>query len=177
VVEFALERALKGLEPGVVDPETQFALLWRWTYGNNAVEVGAAMLLDKATGVELGELERAGMLARTDGSKKMLFLGPEQRPDLLDTGLQRAMAGIAPLVDVAYTAALLWKENRREELAELLATQGDAARRVAQALAELQPSDTSERKLLLGVLGSWSTHQSSTRAANPGRLKQGTLDI
>jgi len=177
VVEFALERALKGLEPGVVDPETQFALLWRWTYGNNAVEVGAAMLLDKATGVELGELERAGMLARTDGSKKMTLLGPEQRTGLLDAGLRRVTSGNAPLVDVAYAAALLWRDNRRDELSELLSSQGDAARRVAQALAELQSSDTAERKLLLGVLGSWSTHRDVLTASTPNRPEQGTLGI
>jgi adenine-specific DNA methylase len=173
VVEFSLERALKGLDPGAVDPETQFALLWRWTYGNNAVETGAALLLDKATGVELAELERRGMIARHNGSKKMVLRGPEQRPDLLDAALPRVMAGRAPLVDIVYAAALLWRDNRREELARLLERQGEPARRVAQALAELQPQDSAERRLLLGMLGSWDTHNRRGNSGEATQLKLG----
>ncbi|HPL30225.1 MAG TPA: DNA methylase, partial [Anaerolineae bacterium] len=174
VVEFSLERALRGLDPGEVDPETQFALLWRWTYGNNAVETGAALLLDKATGVELGELERRGMIGRHNGSKKMLLRGPEQRPELLGTALPRIIAGQAPLVDIVYAAALLWRDNRREELAELLEGQGEPARRVALALAELQPQESAERRLLLGMLGIWGSHN---RKGKPGEATQLTLDF
>lgn len=174
VVELSLERALKGLDPGVVDPETQFALLWRWTYGNNAVETGAALLLDKATGVELAELERRGMIGRHNGSKKMLLLGPDERPELFGSALPRLIAGQGPLVDGVYAAALLWRDNRREELAELLEGQGEAARRVAVALAELQPLDSAERRLLLGMLGSWNT---LNRRGQPGEATQLALDM
>jgi putative DNA methylase len=173
VVAFSLERALHGLDASEVDPETQFALLWRWTYGNKPVETGAALLLDKAAGVELGELERRGLIARANGSKKMVLLGPEQRTELLEQGLPRAMAGQAPLVDVVYSAALLWRENRREELAALLELQGEATRRVAQALAELQSQESAERRLLMGMLGSWDNRPDTA----PTQGKQLALDM
>jgi adenine-specific DNA methylase len=60
VVDFSLQQALQGVEIGEVDRETQFALLWRWTYGHKKVETGAALLLDKATGVELGAWTTTG---------------------------------------------------------------------------------------------------------------------
>ncbi len=173
VVEFSLEQALRGLDPSAVDPETQFALLWRWTYGNKAVDTGAAMLLDKATGVELAELARRGMITRANGSKKMVMPGPERRLDLLGASLQRVMSGRVPLVEVVYCAALLWRDNRREELAELLDGQGEAARRVAQALAELQPTESSERRLLMGMLGSWDIHNHRARASGVTQLDLG----
>ncbi|MCB0035676.1 MAG: hypothetical protein KDE51_16705, partial [Anaerolineales bacterium] len=52
-------------------------------------------------------------------------------------------------------AAILWRDNQREQLNELLANQGDSMRRVAQALAEIQKNGHSERRLTLGFLGAW----------------------
>jgi adenine-specific DNA methylase len=154
-VDFSLERALAGADVGEVDRETQFALLWRWTYGRAQVETGAARLLDKATGVELSELEKRGILARVENGEKMVLLGPAERKDLMEGTLRRAMAGQAPIVDVIHCACILWRDDRREELDALLATQGDTTRRVAQALADLQAHSNGERRLILGFLGAW----------------------
>lgn len=166
VVEHALEEALKGVDAGDVDRETQFALLWRWTYKHKQVETGAAQLLDKATGVELRELERAGLLARPD-PQRMLLLGPDERPDLLEGVLRRVQMGRGSLLDALHCACMLWKENRRDELMELLANLNGAARQVAQALAELNDEGTEERKLLLGLLGAWKGLPAGKRAAAP----------
>lgn len=155
VVDYSLEQALHGAEVGQVDPETQFALLWRWMFKTHAVESGAARLLDKATGVELAELVKSGLLVRSDKSQKMALLGPHERPELMERTLRRAQAGHAPMIDVIHCACVLWRDGRRDELGELLGTSGDVARQVAQALAGLLPESGEERKLLLGVLGSW----------------------
>ena len=165
VVEYSLEQALKGVDAGAVDRETQFALLWRWTYGRQPVETGAARLLDKATGVELGELEREGLIARSDGAKKMLLLGPQERAGDLERLQRRAKSDHAPLIDAVHAAALLWRDNRREELGELLAGKDDSMRQVAQALAGLLPEDSEERRLYLGLLGAWN--HATSRAAKP----------
>ncbi len=146
-------------------------------YGNNAVEVGAAMLLDKATGVELGELERAGMLARTDARKRYSFWDR--------SSVQTCSTPVSSAPWRASRAWWTWPTRRRCSGKRTVAKSSPSCfqRRatprdvLAQALAELQPSDASERKLLLGALGSWSTHQSSTTKGRPGKLKQGTLDI
>ncbi len=178
VVDHSLSEALKGVDVGEVDRETQFTLLWRWTYGNQQVETGAALLLDKATGVELADLERHGLLTRANGAKKMVLLGPHQRPDLLDDTFRRVRAGRAPLIDAIHCAALLWRENRREELAELLEVQTEATRKVAQALAELQPQSSTERRLILGFLGNWNHMRGvASRVAESELAEQLSLDI
>lgn len=164
VVEHALEEALKGVDAGDVDRETQFALLWRWTYKHKEVETGAAQLLDKATGVELRELERSGLLARPD-PQRMVLLGPDERPDLLEGVLRRVQMERGSLIDALHCACMLWKENRRDELMELLVAQNGAARQVAQALAELNDEGTEERKLLMGLLGAWKGLPVTKRAA------------
>lgn len=155
VVDYSLEQALRGINLGEVDRETQFALLWRWTYGHQRVETGAALLLDKATGVELAELEKRGLLGRVDKNKRMVLFGPEERPDVVEQTLNRLRGGDVPLIDAIHCAAILWRDNQREQLNELLASQGDSMRRVAQALAEIQKNGHSERRLTLGFLGAW----------------------
>lgn len=155
VVDYSLQQALKGVNVGEVDRETQFALLWRWTYGHQKVETGAALLLDKATGVELSELERRGLLGRVDNNRRMVLYGPEERPSVVEQTLNRLRSGDVPLIDVIHCAGILWRDNRREQLNDLLASQGEALRKVAQALAEIQKNGHSERRLTLGFLGAW----------------------
>ena len=157
VVDFSLQQALHGVEIGEVDRETQFALLWRWTYGHKKVETGAALLLDKATGVELGALEKRGLLGRVDNNRRMVLFGPEERPDVVEQTLNRLRVGVgrAPLIDAIHAAGLLWRDNRREELHHILAHYGEPLRKVAQALAEIQKNGHSERRLTLGFLGAW----------------------
>jgi len=155
VVDFSLQQALQGVEIGEIDRETQFALLWRWTYGHKKVETGAALLLDKATGVELSALEKRGLLGREDNNRRMVLFGPEERPDVVEQTLNRLRSGKVPLIDAIHAAGILWRDNRREELYQLLAGQGEPLRKVAQALAEIQKNGHSERRLTLGFLGAW----------------------
>jgi len=155
VVDFSLQQVLHGVEIGEVDRETQFALLWRWTYGHKKVETGAALLLDKATGVELSALERRGLLGREDNNCRMVLFGPEDRPEVVEQTLTRLRTGSVPLIDAIHAAGLLWRDNRREELHQLLASQGEPLRKVAQALVEIQKNGHSERRLTLGFLGAW----------------------
>jgi len=175
VVDYSLRVALKGVEVGAVDAVTQFALLWRWTYRNAAVESGAALLLDKATGVELAELQRRGLLAKANGSKKFVLLGPRQRADQVETLVRRALAGGSAMVDTIHAAALLWEAGRRDELADLLERQPDTARQVAQALAELQADGAEERRLLNGLLGAWPKHGAGKTRDEDDEAIQGTL--
>jgi len=155
VVDYSLQAALKGVNVGQVDHETQFALLWRWTYGHQKVETGAALLLDKATGVELSELQKRGLLGRADNNRRMVLYGPEERPAIVEQTLNRLRTADVPLIDVIHCAGILWRDNQREQLNELLAGQGESLRKVAQALAEIQKNGHSERRLTLGFLGAW----------------------
>lgn len=178
VVDYSLQQALKGVNVGEVDRETQFALLWRWTYGHQKVETGAALLLDKATGVELSELERRGLLGRVDNNRRMVLYGPEERPSVVEQTLNRMRSGDVPLIDVIHCAGILWRDNRREQLNDLLASQGEALRKVAQALAEIQKNGHSERRLTLGFLGAWPAGlRLREKPPEAGTAVQLTLDL
>ncbi len=167
VVDYSLQQALRGVDLGEVDRETQFALLWRWTYGHKEVETGAARLLDKATGVELHELEKRGLLGRVDENKRMVLFGPMERPGVVEQTLTRLRAGNVPLIDIIHTADLLWNDNRRDELNELLAGQDESLRKVAQALAEIQKNGHPERRMTLGFLNAWTAgRQAKEKPAN-----------
>jgi putative DNA methylase len=168
VVDFALQQALKDVDVGEVDRETQFALLWRWTYDHQIVETGAALLLDKATGVELSELEKRGLLGRIDNSRRMVLFGPEERPNIVEQTLSRLRAGDVSLIDAIHCAGILWRDKRRDQLSELLASQGETMRKVAQALAEIQKNGHTERRLTLGFLNAWPVGLESKNKPSDG---------
>ena len=66
----------------------------------------------------------------------------------------------------------------QEQLSELLAGQGEALRRVAQALAEIQKNGHSERRLTLGFLGAWPVGlQSKKELSDEQKAVQLALDL
>ena len=58
-----------------------------------------------------------------------------------------------PLIDVIHTACLLWRADRQEDLAALVASRGGELWPVAQAVVELLSRDNPERKALESILG------------------------
>ena len=154
--EFAVQRILENGNLGAVDPETQFYLLWRWSYGQKSLEFDEARKLAQARGVDLELLARKG-LARTQRGITRL-LSPQERerwPERLQT-----------MIDALQLAAILWKRGEEKELDELLAnTYGhlEAFWQVAQAVAETLPEGNEERRLLHGLLG----HRKTLRLEGP----------
>jgi len=84
--------------------------------------------------------------------------------------------GRGSLLDALHCACMLWKENRRDELMELLTALNGAARQVAQALAELNDEGTEERKLLMGLLGAWKSLPATKKRVAPPK-PQPTEDL
>lgn len=160
--EFAVRQILKNGHLGTVDQETQFYLLWRWSYGRDKLPFDEARKLAQARGVDLEELERRGLLKK----KKELvqLLAPQERgkwPERFTT-----------MIDVLQRACILWRRGEEEELDVLLAqTYGamEAFWQVAQAIAETLPPEDEERRLLHGLLG----HRKDARFAGPDLFSGG----
>lgn len=152
VVDYALAQVLhNGL--GTVDNETRFYVLWRWAYGSLPMEAGEVITFVKPLGVELDELVRDGIVSKR-GSKLTLKAATDRGNDE-DLGLPRA--GVpAPIVDSIHRCLNLWRLNRRQELADYLATLGEARvellKRCAQALSEVLREDDPERRDLHAML-------------------------
>ncbi len=131
---------------GAVDSESQFYLLWRWSYGRNKLPFDEARKLAQARGVDLDALSRRGLAEIKKGEVKLLGPGERQRwPERFST-----------MIDVLQRACSLWKRGEEKELAELLkSTYGhiEAFWQLAQAISETLPDGDEEKRLLHGLLG------------------------
>jgi putative DNA methylase len=154
--EFAVRQILENGHLGAVDPETQFYLLWRWSYGQQNLEFDEARKLAQARGVDLELLSRKGLVRIQRGITRLL--PPEDR--------ERWPERPQTMIDALQLAAVLWKHGQEKELDELLEnTYGhlEAFWQVAQAIAETLPEGNEERRLLHGLLG----HRKAVRREGP----------
>lgn len=160
--EFAVRQILQNGHLAQVDQETQFYLLWRWSYGRNKLEFDEARKLAQARGVEPELLGKRGLAKIEKGVFQLL--SPLERtrwPDPPTT-----------MIDVLQRACVLWKGGKDKELEELLfGTYGpvEAFWQVAQAIAETLPEGDEERRLLHGLLGRKGTF----RAEGPDLFSAG----
>jgi putative DNA methylase len=154
--EFAVRQILENGHLGAVDPETQFYLLWRWSYGQQNLEFDEARKLAQARGVDLELLSRKGLVRIQRGITRLF--PPQER--------ERWPERPQIMIDALQLAAVLWKRGQEKELDELLEnTYGhlEAFWQVAQAIAETLPEGNEERRLLHGLLG----HRKAVRREGP----------
>jgi adenine-specific DNA methylase len=154
--EFAVRQILENGHLGAVDPETQFYLLWRWSYGQQNLEFDEARKLAQARGVDLELLSRKGLVRIQRGITRLL--PPQDR--------ERWPERPQIMIDALQLAAVLWKRGQEKELDELLEnTYGhlEAFWQMAQAIAETLPEGNEERRLLHGLLG----HRKAVRGEGP----------
>jgi adenine-specific DNA methylase len=156
VSEYALSKILKNPELGGIDEETRFYLLWRWTYNSQKVHFDEARKLAQAIGVEITEQwgngfikkekEFISVLDAKGRGKKFLekFTNPQSLPPNLC------------IIDVLHACLLLWEQNRRKEIAELLKETGNLDNnvfwQVAQAIGDVLPEGDKEKQMIQGFL-------------------------
>jgi len=150
VSNYALERILPEGKLEEVDPLTRFYVLWRWTYNHALVPFDEARKLSSAVGVELNELWREGGIVRKEKEWVRLLASYERNTDFLK---KEKFHG---LIEVLQAALLLWEKNERKRLRDLLSETGydksEAFWQTAQALVEVLPGESREKKLLQGLL-------------------------
>lgn len=146
VARHAIGRLLGGERLQALDDESLLYLTWRWAYLTVAVPADDAMKLERAFGVDLGDLSRPGGFLHKTGAKYSL-LGPHQRKDL-------KLGAVPRLVDVLHLGCQLWDAGRRRETLEVLGATGlgtePAFWATARALAEILPDGDRERTMLQG---------------------------
>jgi hypothetical protein len=146
VARHAIGRLLGGETLRALDDEALLYLTWRWAYLTVPIPADDAMKLERAFGVDLGELSRPGGFVHKAGAKYSV-LGPHQRKNV-------KLGAIPRLVDVLHLACQLWDAGRRAETTELLGATGfgtePAFWATARALAEILPDGDRERTMLQG---------------------------
>jgi adenine-specific DNA methylase len=152
VREIAADYAFRQILPngvvGNVSDFTRFYVLWRRSYGEAKVHFDEARKLAQSCHLDLTqEWGKKGCIRK---SKEFIrLLGPQDRKI---ENLKHAIE----LIDVLHHALLLYKQDKRSEMYQLLARTGYGKSgvfyRVAQAINETLPLDSDERKLLEGFL-------------------------
>lgn len=151
VAEFALERILENADLTGVDISTRFYLLWRWTYNHLRVHFDEANKLSKGMGVELEELWKPGEFVKKD-KEYIEVLDPISRNK--DEHF-RKKDNLNTMIDVLHRSLILWENNDRNALDELLKqTYGnnDIFWQVAQAISEVLPEGDKEKQMIQGLL-------------------------
>jgi putative DNA methylase len=147
VTEYAVRQVLHNGFAAEIKPMTRFYVLWRWAYGDQAIEFDEARKLGQSVGLDVAEKWNKGFIRKD--KEFIRVLGPEERKikDLEDS---------TELIDVLHRVLLLWKEGKFDDIPNVLAETGygksEVFYRVAQAISESLPFNSSEKKLLEGFL-------------------------
>lgn len=156
VSEYALTKILKSPELGGVDEETRFYLLWRWTYNGAKVHFDDARKLAQAIGVEITEHWGDGFVKKAKEFISVLDAKDRGEKFLEKFANVRSLNPNTRIIDVLHACLLLWEQNDRKAIAEILSKTGNhnnnAFWQVAQAISEVLPDGDKEKQMLQGFL-------------------------
>ncbi len=146
VSDYAIRQVLHEDISSELSPLTKFYVLWRWTYGEAKAHFDEARKLATSVGLDLEKEWNRSFIKK---EKEYIYvLGPHERK------LKEIKGN--DLIDVLHKALLLWQANKRREMVGLLVETGwgekDVFYKVAQAISEVLPNDSKEKKLLEGFL-------------------------
>ena len=156
VSEYALTKILKSPELGGVDEETRFYLLWRWTYNGAKVHFDDARKLAQAIGVEITEHWGDGFVKKAKEFISVLDAKDRGEKFLEKFANVRSLNPNTRIIDVLHACLLLWEQNDRKAIAEILSKTGNHSNnafwQVAQAISEVLPDGDKEKQMLQGFL-------------------------
>lgn len=149
VTDYAVRHILHNGIADELSPLTKFYLLWKWNYQEAKVQFDDARKIAQSAGIDLANEWNKGFII-----KKGAFIsiqGPDERED-------KSLVDSKELIDVLHHVCLLWKEGKKDEMKSILKKsgygEGDALYKVAQAIAETLPNNSSEKKMIEGFLAS-----------------------
>ncbi|PWV37727.1 MAG: DNA methylase [Desulfurococcaceae archaeon] len=132
---------------------TRFYILWRWAYGEQATTLDNARKLALVAGIDdLAKWLRKGFIRK---EKELIKVPGPQDKRLEETAMYSYL-----LIGALHYAILLWRRGMNEDLKKLLGTlhrgQGfmNLFYTVAQAISDMLPPESGEKKLLDGFLSS-----------------------
>lgn len=107
-------------DPGGVDAETCFYLLWRWTHNNAKVAFDDARKLALAWGTDVTDLwDRAGFV-----KKEKEFVRVLNSQDRARDEASIRKEEFATVVDALHRALFYWEKGQKSKLAEFLDESG-----------------------------------------------------
>lgn len=146
VTDYVFRQIIHNGIAGELSSLTRFYLLYRWSFGEAKIHFDDARKLAQSVGVDLEREWNRGFIKKE--KEFIRVLGPQDRKiDEIRSN---------ELIDVLHKVLLLWKTGRKDEMKEVLSESGyglkEAFYRVAQAISEILPLESAEKKLLDGFL-------------------------
>lgn len=138
------------LHNGIADelsPLTKFYLLWRWNYQDLRVPFDEARKLSQSAGIDLANEWKNSFIVKR--GKFIAVQGPDKRE-------KKSLEHSVELIDVLHHVCLLWKDRKQDEMKSVLKKsgfgEGEVLYKVAQAISETLPNNSSEKKMIEGFL-------------------------
>jgi adenine-specific DNA methylase len=146
--DYVIHKIFKDSFSKDISALTKFYVLFRWYYKNAKIHFDEARKLAQSCGIDIAM--QWGKKSFIMKEKEFIrILGPQERKiEDFEEDME--------MIDVLHYVLHLWKNNRRNEIAEILNKSGfarnDAFWHLARAIAETLPLQNREKKLLDGLL-------------------------
>ncbi len=155
VTNYAIDKVIKGEFSDEISQMTRFYILWRWAHGESKVAFDEALKLSQSTGIDIEHEWNKGFILKD--KEFIRVLGPDERTDLIDSH---------ELIDILHKTLLLWKKENKESVDKFLEEKGyknsEVFKRVAQAISESLPQESTEKKWLDGFLTGFKADDSQS---------------
>jgi len=155
VTDYTINKVIKGEFSDEISQMTRFYILWRWAYGEAKVPFDDALKMAQSVGIDLEHEWNKGFIVKD--KEFIRILGPDQR-------IEKEFLDCHDLIDIIHKTLLIWKKEKREDIDKFLEEKGyknsEVLKRVAQAISESLPQESTEKKWLDGFLTGFKSSDS-----------------
>jgi putative DNA methylase len=155
VTAYALSKIMKTTHTASIDPDSQFYVIWKWSYGEAKVPADESFKLAQALGMDTETMwDRTGVLEKA--GENVLAVPVAKRMKIKNLGEPNADTTPASLIDVLHRLCVFREKGDNEGMAEFLGRSGQGRNTnlwlVAQAISEILPDGDKEKRLMQGLL-------------------------
>ncbi len=166
VSNYALTRILKTSHTGVIDPESRFYVVWKWSYADAKVPADESFKLSQALGLNTDRLwDKTGVLEKS--GENVQATPVSKRIKIKNLGEPAPDGAPASLIDVLHRLCAFREKNDPDGMAQFLGRSGQANNQslwlVAQAVSEILPDGDKEKQLMQGLLNQREGLEEATR--------------
>ncbi len=155
VTAYALSKIMKTTQTANIDADSQFYVIWKWSYGEVKVPADESFKLAQALGMDTETMwDRTGILEKA--GENVLAVPVAKRMKIKNLGEPKADTSPASIIDVLHRLCVFRDKNDTEGMTAFLARSGQGRNSnlwlVAQAVSEILPDGDKEKQLMQGLL-------------------------
>ncbi len=155
VTNYALTKIMKTSHTSNIDAESQFYVIWRWSYADAKVPADESFKLAQALGMATETMwDRTGVLEKS--GENVLAMPIAKRMKVKDLGEPNADGTPGSLIDVLHRLCVFREKNDTDGMEQFVARSGQgnnpARWIVAQAISDILPDGDKEKQLMQGLL-------------------------